>query len=281
VEGGVRRRGAILLTALLASGCAGARRTPAIFPDAGILPRAVSLPELDASAAPPPAIDEGGSAPAAAGDAGAGAAQPERAPRSATPRDRAAPSGARPLGRGAEPTAALRVAVLDAARRLLGTRPRLDCSGYVLSAFAAAGVVLELHPARSRSESLYRVSRVVTRPAPGDLVFFHDTHDRDHNGRRGDRFTHVALVETVDGTALTLLHRGGRRVERIRMDLSRPSDRAANDAVRFRRRRDAPGTRYLSGELFAAFGALLPNEVTPMLQARRGRDTSTRHPATR
>jgi hypothetical protein len=182
-----------------------------------------------------------------------------------------------------EPVSGVRAQVVEAARRMLGTGPRLDCSGFVLAALAEAGLSVDLPPARSRSESLFLASRLVTRPSPGDLVFFHRTHDRDRRGKRAERnrFTHVALVETVDGTALTLLHRGGKRVERIRMDLSRPSDPAANDPVRLRRRRDRPGTRYLSGELFAAFGGLLPDDVTRKLQARRGRDTPARHPASR
>lgn len=277
----------VVLAALLASGCAAARARPALPP-----------PQIDALAAPAlplegrdPAValsapltpDEG---PAPAGGAAAEAARPQGERRAPTRRERPGPAHDAGGKDGAaapvvEDPTALRARVVEAARARLGTRPRLDCSGYVLSALAAAGVTVDLRPARSRSESLYRAGRVVTHPRPGDLAFFHDTADRDRNGRGGDRFTHVALVEVVDGTALTLLHRGGRRIERIRMDLSRPSDPSANDPVRPRRRRDPPGTRYLSGELFAAFGELLPGEVTPMLQARRGRDTSARHPARR
>ncbi len=271
------RRPAAMLSALLVSGCAGALPRPA--PLAPLAESATPSPELGAAVAPAvTALD--GPGKASANGAAASAAHPERpersAPALALPGPRDGPGDA-----GGEDAAALRARVLEAARRLLGKRPRLDCSGYVLSAFAAAGVAVELEPARSRSESLYRASRPVTRPSPGDLVFFHDTHDRDRNGRRGDRFTHVALVEAIDGTALTLLHRGGRRVERVRMDLSRPSDPAANDPVRVRRRRDPRGTRYLSGELFTAFGGLLGEEVAPKLQARRGRDTSAREPARR
>ena len=150
----------------------------------------------------------------------------------------------------------------------------------MLAALRAAGLTPRLGPARSRSEALYRASRPVERPRPGDLVFFHDTYDRDRNGRGGDRFTHVGLVEAVDGDAVAILHRGG-RVERIRMDLARPSDPAANDPVRVARRRDARGTRYLAGELFAAYGELLGGDVTQMLQGGRAPAVRARHPATR
>jgi len=176
---------------------------------------------------------------------------------------------------------ALREKVVRAAGSHLGRPFPGDCSGYVLAALRAAGVHPRLPPARSRSESLHRASRRVARPRPGDLAFFHDTYDRDRDGRRNDRFTHVALVEAVDGTTVTLLHRGRGRVERVHMDLARPSDPAANDPIRVRRRSDAPGVRTLAGELFAAFGELLPGEVTQMLQAGRRTVTGAPHPAPR
>jgi len=142
------------------------------------------------------------------------------------------------------------------ARRHLGERWREDCSGFVLSALRDAGVRPRLGPGRSRSESLRRASRPVEIPRPGDLAFFHHTYDRNRDGRANDPYTHVALVEAVDGERVTLLHRGSRGIERVRMDLRRPSDPAANDPVRARRRRDPRGLRVLSGELFAGYGAL-------------------------
>ncbi len=269
----------------LGTGCAGAQARPAAALDAtaslepgrtpDVLPASegeATLPEEASAPVPPPA-------PTSAVKVGGARAERRRA--------QAAPPGDG-IERGREPSAGeqvtgVRAQVIEAARRMLGTSPRLDCSGFVLAALGEAGVTVDLRPARSRSESLYRAGRLVSRPSPGDLVFFDRTTDRDRRGRRAERnrFTHVALVEAVDGTALTLIHRGGRRVERIRMDLSRPSDPEANDPVRLRRRRDRPGTRYLSGELFAAFGGLLPDDVTRKLQARRGRDTPARHPASR
>ncbi|WP_242394572.1 NlpC/P60 family protein [Anaeromyxobacter oryzisoli] len=175
---------------------------------------------------------------------------------------------------------ALRARILDAARGRLGTRPALDCSGYVLAAYRAAGVVVQLGPRRSRSESLHDASRPVTRPRPGDLAFFHDTYDRNRNGRLDDPYSHVALVEAVDGDVVTMLHRGG-RIERIQMDLAHPSDPDANGRLRILRRRDPRGTRYLAGELFAAFGELLTGEFTRTLQVSRADDVRARHRATR
>ncbi|ABC83764.1 NlpC/P60 family protein [Anaeromyxobacter dehalogenans] len=256
---------AIAGLAALASGCAATRPLPA--PD-------LAAPPVAGGAGAP-----GARAPEAAVDGGEDAAVAPVVTSATAPERGAGAEATRDVPR--DPALErLRDEVLEAARARVGARTRLDCSGYVLAALRAAGLTPRLGPARSRSEALYRASRPVERPRPGDLVFFHDTYDRDRNGRAGDRFTHVGLVEAVEGDAVTILHRGG-RVERIRMDLTRPSDPEANDPVRVARRRDARGTRYLAGELFAAYGELLAGDVTQMLQGGRAPAVRARHPAAR
>jgi hypothetical protein len=112
-------------------------------------------------------------------------------------------------------------------------------------------------------------------PAPGDLVFFDDTWDRNGNGRRDDPLTHLGVVEWVDpeGT-VTFLHRGGRGVARGHLDLgwserARAADgRELNTALRVRKGPgdDAPA---LAGQLFVGFGridpalAALPGALAP------------------
>ncbi len=150
----------------------------------------------------------------------------------------------------------IRGRAVAAARRHLGRPYRDDCSGFVMAVYRAAGVRVRLAPARSRSESLFRASRRVEAPRPGDLAFFHHTYDRNRDGRADDRYTHVALVEAVHGPAVVLLHRSSRGIERIRMNLTHPSDRDLNDPVRALRRGEDPATRTLAGELFAGYGAL-------------------------
>lgn len=152
------------------------------------------------------------------------------------------------------PRDAVRERMVAAARRLVGRPFRGDCSGFVLSIVRGAGIRPALPAARSRSESLWFATRTVEVPRPGDLAFFHDTYDRNRDGLANDPYTHVALVERVEGNAVTLLHRGIHGIERLRMDLAHPSDPDANDAVRVARASDPPGTRILAGELFAGFG---------------------------
>jgi hypothetical protein len=170
----------------------------------------------------------------------------------------------------------LRERILAAARRLLGHHSHLDCSGFILAAFRAAGLSVALAPRRSRSEALLAAGGAVAIPQPGDLAFFHDTYDRNRNGKADDGITHVALVEAVDGDVVTLLHRG-HRVERIQMDLASPSDRTTNGLVRFKRHRDARRTRYLAGELFTAYGALPLGNITEPLHDGPDEDTLREH----
>jgi hypothetical protein len=101
------------------------------------------------------------------------------------------------------------------------------------------------------------------RPAGGDLVFFHNTWDRNADGRTNDWFTHVGVVESVDndGTIAVLNFVGG-RVGRLWMNLEQPDVVEANGQPRnteLRRRSgdDNELTQYTAGALFAGFASLL------------------------
>jgi hypothetical protein len=165
-----------------------------------------------------------------------------------------------PPGGTAARAASARERLIAAALRHLGRAWRGDCSDFVARVHAEAGLPLQPLPARSASEGLWRATRPVERPRAGDLAFFHDTFDRDGDGRRGDRFTHVALVEAVDGPRVLLVHRGSRGIQRLAMNLSRRHDPAENGWLRKRRAGDPPGQRFLSGELFAAYATAVPAE---------------------
>lgn len=98
-------------------------------------------------------------------------------------------------------------------------------------------------------------------PSPGDIAFFDDTYDRNHNRRRDDDLTHVAIVESVDSDGtITLVHKGGRGVMRIEMNLRRPGERRDADGRELndhlRATSDKDGGPTLSGELWRAFGSL-------------------------
>ena len=152
-----------------------------------------------------------------------------------------------------------------------------DCSGFVEAVYAGEGVPLRRLAGRAAPGERSGVAalwaaadRYGTRwrggdwPAPGDLVFFDDTWDRNGNGALDDPFTHIGLVEWVDqrGT-VTFLHRAGAGVVRGHLTLGRRGAMRAEDGgelnapLRVRVSKDdrAPA---LAGELFVGFGRIDP-----------------------
>jgi hypothetical protein len=200
---------------------------------------------------------------------------------------RASPS---PLPRrtpGAPPPAPLEIAA--AAARFVGDRSlvvdgerfRFDCSGLVEAALASAGCAFTGSTAQLFEQA--REHRVLHRrrvPTPGDVAFFDDTYDRDGDGRRNDALSHIAVVETVDAAGtITLVHVGSEGVTRFLMNLKKPDERhdgagsLINSYLRARKKGDSPRTRYLSGELWVAFGSFwdagVPDQVASAERSTR------------
>lgn len=154
-----------------------------------------------------------------------------------------------------------------------------DCTGFVQAVYAQEGVPLrELMRSAGASEKngVLAAYRAFQRygivfggggewPAPGDLVFWRDTYDRNRNGKADDGITHVGIVEyVVDGTVV-FVHRGSRNVARGAMTPDRPGERSAggvalNSPIRARNPR-LEGVPALAGELFAGYGRLDPAKV--------------------
>ncbi len=173
--------------------------------------------------------------------------------------------------------------VLEAARATLGQgHPRIDgervptdCSGYLHALFARAGIDLfaEGRPSdngvRAMVRFVVRHGRLFRGPlaAPGDLVFFDNSYDRNGDGRLNDRLTHAGLVEQVlqDGTML-IVHATNHGIVREPMNLLRPHDafdangRALNAPLRRKDASDGPRTPRLMSELFAGFGSVFQRE---------------------
>jgi cell wall-associated NlpC family hydrolase len=185
--------------------------------------------------------------------------------------------------------------VVGEAARQIGRKSvrndRSDCAGFVRSVFRAVGLALPtgFSSRGSAAEAIAKglPGRLHLKPLPGDLAIFHDTYDRNHDGELGDPFSHVAIVESADSAGrVSLIHFGGHGVARIVLDVSRPSvhkdgNITVNDYLRVRRQGDAPGTRYLAGELLAGFGTPSPREdanANQFVSARRSPAFTPRRP---
>ena len=155
-----------------------------------------------------------------------------------------------------------------------GTEYRDDCTGAVLAVYAAAGVNLGAHFHRYRGNGVARLHRMMqdhrlyfpaapdARPAPGDIVFFDNTWDRNGNRLWDDDLTHMGVVVAVDRTGtISYLHNHVRRGVIVElMNLRRPDARKLNAPMRLRGSpRDGSG-RWLASHLVRGFGRahLLP-----------------------
>lgn len=164
-------------------------------------------------------------------------------------------------------------AVVAAAERYLEVRPegfRDDCSGYVSAVFDRVGVRLtggarDMYALAEDQHLLHHHKE----PLPGDIAFFDDTYDADHDGRTNDPLTHVAVVLSVDddGT-IHLAHGGtGRGRTTLTMNLYHPDQRSdedhvLNDWLRRQKAGDPSNTRYFAGELWRAFATVDPDAVS-------------------
>ena len=99
---------------------------------------------------------------------------------------------------------------------------------------------------------------------PGDLVFFHNTWDFNRDGLVNDPLTHVGVVERVESNGtVVFVSRVSRGIQRFRMNVQAPDThrtgdgQVLNDFMRRKGSRDPKATKYLTGQLFAAFGTLL------------------------
>jgi len=134
-----------------------------------------------------------------------------------------------------------------------GVRFGEGCAALVLAAYQQAGRTLpagatdvkSLHALAKAGGALRR-----TRPAPGDMVFLADTP--------GGRAEHVGLVERIGGGGtVTVLHRTGRGVVRLRFNTGQPWKARGDDGQILNDVLVVGGGRVSAGRLLVAYATLL------------------------
>ncbi|TXD38539.1 hypothetical protein FRC98_06565 [Lujinxingia vulgaris] len=198
-----------------------------------------------------------------------GATQPSRAPMDSVARpQRPALASYRPgaAATGSSATNAESASMPPAPRG--PAAPKADgplAAAYVHAVFELNGVTFAEDAASSVPE-LYRACRTEgkvyhsSRPAIGDMVFFHNTYDANDDGRNNDWYTAVGIVEELqsEGTVSVLAYLGD-GVRRLYLNLEQvdreelSAGDQANSVLRGQHESDPPFTQYLAGQLFAGF----------------------------
>ena len=193
--------------------------------------------------------------------------RPAASKRAATPQD---PIEHSAVTVGDAPRGCRRAQTLATAARLMGFKSAFDAEGFLHHILEAGAVRLEGVGARPSIRDVFRALQASRRtydrndPVPGDLVFFHNTHESQGGGSGNHWYSLVGVVETVasSGTITVIVPWRGEVVRRS-MNLGQPevwrvaSDGPVlNDVLREKKLGDSPNNQYLAGELYAGFAAL-------------------------
>ena len=148
----------------------------------------------------------------------------------------------------------------------------MDCSGIVLSIYWYAGLdltkayndysgngVTRIYRYLEDKDLLYRTLG----PAPGDIIFWDNTYDKNEDGKPNDLLTHVGMVVDVDteGNIDYIHHNYRKGIVLARMNLNNPDTYEetvngeqiiVNSAIRMRGSPDFD--KWLSSQLYREFG---------------------------
>ena len=158
-----------------------------------------------------------------------------------------------------------------------GQRFNEDCSGFTRAIYSANGVDLFADGVRPGENGVTAIYRFVSRrgglhddePLPGELVFFRNTADYNHDGRENDGLTHIGIVESVEPSGTVhVIHRNSHGIVRENMTLDMPlvhKDRTGTVLNHWLR--GQPNPRLMS-ELFVTYGKVLAAPRTsPLTEA--------------
>ena len=128
-------------------------------------------------------------------------------------------------------------------------------NGVDLAAKTSARSTAELYQYAFRQKSVYHTSR----PAIGDLAFFHNTADRNRDGRWNDWHSLIGIVESIDDQDTITILVFTSQLERIKLNLKYPELHKSKkgDILNSQLRPNEGSQVGTSAKLFAGFANLL------------------------
>ena len=137
----------------------------------------------------------------------------------------------------------------------------MDCSGVVSALYWRAGIDLQSCYPRYTGNGVARIYRWMEdekllyrpdEPAPGDLIFWDNSYDKNGNGAADDDLTHIGMAVSVDREGLvTYVHLDYiSGVVFAKMYPPDPADRTRNTGMRMRSLGPTPDGGMTSGDLY-------------------------------
>ena len=147
-----------------------------------------------------------------------------------------------------------------------GQRFKMDCSGVIRAIYYKAGIDLAKDFNKYRGGGTQRIHETLRSkgliyrpvvPVPGDILFWDNTYDANHNGRSDDLLSHIGMVVSSDkktGNVVYVHHNEKKGIVFEKMNLLHPDDPAYNAVMRSQRARKLPGNKYLASHLYKDAG---------------------------
>lgn len=136
----------------------------------------------------------------------------------------------------------------------------LDCSGVVMAVYYRSGIDLQsylsgysgggvqrLYGFLDDRQLLYKQADL----APGDMLFWDNTYDKNGDGKKNDTLTHVGMVVTVDerGNIQYIHHNYRKGIVLAKMNLLDPDNLDVNSPMRARGEEKGHAPLWLSSHL--------------------------------
>ncbi len=169
--------------------------------------------------------------------------------------------------------------LVEEAKRLLGAEKIFvrgrsfshDCSGTVMAIYWYAGIDLSKNFSKYSGGGTERIYKYLKDegllyrtklPAPGDIIFWDNTYDKNKNGKADDYLTHMGMVVSVDKTGIIkYIHENYRKgIILAKMNLLKPDTYVEvvegkkiilNDPIRMRG--SPKSKKWLSSQLYRDF----------------------------